>query len=51
MSTGHAIIDTTTAERLGAAFNRCFETLDAEEGLFAEDAFFDLLPPFWRFQL
>jgi hypothetical protein len=51
MRTGDPTIDTTTAERLAAAFNRCFETLETEEGLFAEDAFFDLLPPFWRFQL
>lgn len=43
--------DRATAERLGAAFNHCFSTLDAPEGLFAADAFFDLLPPFWRFQL
>jgi hypothetical protein len=43
--------DTTTVERLSTAFNRCFETLDAEEGLFTDDVFVDLLPPFWRFQL
>ena len=24
---------------------------EAEDGLFAPDTFFDLLPPFWRFQL
>ena len=38
-------------ERLSTAFNRCFETLDAPPDLFSPDAFFDLLPPFWRFQL
>jgi hypothetical protein len=43
--------DTATVERLSTAFNRCFETLDAGDELFAPDAFFDLLPPFWRFQL
>ena len=43
--------DATTVARLSAAFNRCFETLDAEDDVFAPDAFFDLLPPFWRFQL
>ena len=43
--------DTATIERLSTGFNRCFETLDAGEGLFAPDAFFDLRPPFWRFQL
>ena len=30
---------------------RRFETLDVPEGLFTPDAFFDLLPPYWRFQL
>jgi hypothetical protein len=44
-------IDTATAERLAADFNRCFETLDSPAGLFADDVFFDLYPPFWRFQL
>jgi hypothetical protein len=43
--------DPATVERLSAAFNRCFETLTAEDDTFAPDAFFDLLPPFWRFQL
>jgi hypothetical protein len=44
-------IDTTSVERLSVAFNRCFETLDADEDVFAEDVFADLYPPFWRFQL
>jgi hypothetical protein len=44
-------VDAATVERLSAAFNRCFETLDADEDVVADDAFFDLLPPFWRFQL
>jgi hypothetical protein len=39
------------AERLSSAFNHCFETLEAGEDLFSPDAFFDLNPPFWRFQL
>ena len=43
-------LGTGDAERLAADFNRCFETLDAPEELFTPDAFFDLLPPFWRFQ-
>jgi len=43
--------DLATVERLSTAFNRCFETLEVEEDLFAPDAFFDLYPPFWRFQL
>ena len=42
---------TTDQLTVGTAFNRCFETLDASEDVFAPDAFFDLLPPFWRFQL
>ena len=43
--------DTGQAARLAAALNRCFETLEAPAELFADDAFFDLLPPFWRFQI
>ena len=43
--------DAEQAEQLATALNRCFETLDAPAGLFTDDAFFDLLPPFWRFQL
>ena len=43
--------DPATVERLSTAFNRCFETLDAGPDVFASDAFFDLYPPFWRFQL
>ena len=40
-----------TVEQLSTAFNRCFETRDVPAGLFAPDAFFDLYPPFWRFQI
>jgi hypothetical protein len=43
--------DVTTVERLSAGFNRCFETFEAPDDLFAPGAFFDLLPPFWRFQI
>ncbi|MGH9042947.1 MAG: hypothetical protein ACRDZ3_22260 [Acidimicrobiia bacterium] len=43
--------DAATVDRLSAALNRCFETLDVEDGVFTDDAFFDLLPPLWRFQL
>ena len=43
--------ETMPVERLASALNRCFETLDAPPELFAPDAFFDLLPPFWRFQI
>ena len=41
----------TDQMQMGTAFNQCFETLEADEDLFAPDVFFDLLPPFWRFQL
>jgi hypothetical protein len=45
------MIDTATVDRLSAALNRCFETLDAGPDVFADDLFADLLPPFWHFQL
>jgi ketosteroid isomerase-like protein len=38
-------------ESLSIRFNRCFETLDCDEELFAADALFDLNMPVWRFQL
>jgi hypothetical protein len=38
-------------EQLAAAFNRCFETLDAPADLFTPDVFVDLYPPFWHFQV
>ena len=40
-----------TTDQLAQAFNRCFETFDAGEDVFTADAFFDMYPPFWRFQL
>jgi hypothetical protein len=43
-------IDQSTADRLSAGFHRCFAEFTAAEDLFADDAFFDLLPPMWRFQ-
>ena len=43
--------DVATVEQLSTQFNRCFETLDAGEDLFAPDAFFDLFPPLWRLKL
>jgi hypothetical protein len=43
--------DQATADRLSAGFHRCFSTFDAGVDIFADDAFFDLLPPLWRFQL
>jgi len=53
MTTQHAepTLDLATIERLSTAFNRCFETFDPGDDVFAPDVFFDLLPPFWRFQL
>ena len=51
MPTTESTIDPATVDELSAAFNRCFETFDAPAGLFTDDAFFDLYPPFWRFQL
>jgi hypothetical protein len=40
-----------TVRRLATALNDCFETFDAAPDTFTPDAFFDLFPPFWRFQL
>ena len=40
-----------TIDRLSTAFNRCFVDFEADEDLFTDDAFFDLMPPLWRFQL
>jgi hypothetical protein len=42
---------TTTVDALAAGFNRCFETLEDPGDLFTPDVFFDLYPPFWRFQI
>ena len=46
-----APLDQATADRLAAGFHRCFSDFQADAGLFADDAFFDLLPPLWRFQI
>lgn len=45
-----APIDAATADRLAAEFHRCFTSFEARDDLFADDTFFDLLPPMWRFQ-
>jgi hypothetical protein len=42
---------TTTVDRLAAGFHRCCSDFDPGEDVFADDAFYDLLPPMWRFQL
>lgn len=46
-----ATLDVATVERLSTAFNDCFSTLNVGDDVFAPDAFFDLYPPFWRFQI
>ena len=43
--------DTATVEDLAAAFNRSFETCEDSDQVLSPDVFFDLYPPFWRFQL
>ncbi len=43
--------DRATAETLADEFHRCFREFSARDDLFAPDAFFDLLPPLWRFQM
>lgn len=40
-----------TVERLATSFNRSFETCEDPDGVLSPDVFFDLYPPFWRFQL
>ena len=39
------------ADRLAAEFHCCFSGLEADDGLFAGEAFFDLLPPLGGFQI
>jgi hypothetical protein len=43
--------DTALVERLAAGLNRSFETCEDPDEIFSPDVFFDLYPPFWRFQL
>ena len=43
--------DTATVERLAVGFNRSFETCEDPDEVLSPDVFFDLYPPFWRFQL
>lgn len=50
MPTETPILDQSTAEQLSSEFNGCFSDFEARSDLFAPDAFFDLLPPLWRFQ-
>jgi len=50
MPTQTTALDQVTVNQLSAEFNRCFSDFDARSDLFAPDAFFDLLPPLWRFQ-
>ncbi|MGH8777348.1 MAG: hypothetical protein ACRDWI_20175 [Jiangellaceae bacterium] len=44
------VLDSETVDRLCAGFHRCFADFEADDGLFSDDTFFDLLPPLWRFQ-
>jgi hypothetical protein len=50
LRTPTATLDQETVDRLSDGFHRCFSDFEADDGLFAPDAFFDLLPPLWRFQ-
>jgi hypothetical protein len=43
--------DVQTVERLAASLNRSFETCEDPDGVLSPDVFFDLYPPFWRFQI
>ena len=43
--------DTASVERLAVAFNRSFETYEDPDEVLSPDVFFDLYPPFWRFQV
>ena len=51
MPTQTPAIDQATAETLATEFHGCFTDFEARDDLFASDAFFDLLPPLWRFQI
>lgn len=48
--TATTTLDPDTVGRLSAGFHRCFSEFEADDGLFADDTFYDLLPPLWRFQ-
>jgi hypothetical protein len=45
------VLDTGTAQALAAEFHRCFSDFTASTDLFAPDAFSELRPPLWRFQI
>jgi hypothetical protein len=51
MPTAPTMLDEALSARLASELNHSFETLDVPEGLIAADAFFDLMPPYWRFQI
>ena len=44
-------ITAANVEELSKRFNHMIETLEPDDELFTADAFYDLLPPFWRFQI
>jgi ketosteroid isomerase-like protein len=45
------MLDHESVDRLSAGFHRCFTDFEAPPDLFADETFYDLLPPMWRFQL
>jgi Transposase, Mutator family len=47
----NTLLDQATADRLSVAVHHCFSDYAAADDLFADDVFYDLLPPMWRFQL
>jgi hypothetical protein len=51
MPTQAASLEPATAQALATEFHRCFSDFAARHDLFASDAFYDLLPPLWRFQM
>ena len=51
MPTETAPLDQATVDALASEFHHCFSDFEARDDLFAPDTFFDLLPPFWRFQI
>jgi hypothetical protein len=50
-TTREAGLDPEVAAHLADALNECCSSLAVPDGLFANDALFDLYPPLWRFQI
>ena len=51
MSPPAITISDRLAARLSDEFHHCYSHFAARPDLFAPDTLFDLLPPFWRFQI